>query len=80
MREVTRAMEKQEPLTVKTRNGERSIGRGSIINLGSAHSYIALPGKMPYTTSKFAVLGMSMQSLSLSKTSVGLIYKLNIIF
>lgn len=59
MREVTRAMQEQEPLTITTRTGARSIGRGSIINLGSAHSYIALPGKMPYVTSKFAVLGMT---------------------
>ena len=59
MRAVSKAMSKQEPLTFKSRNGSRSLGRGSIINLGSAHSYVALPGKLPYITSKFAVLGMT---------------------
>lgn len=59
MREVTKVMMKQEPLTIRTRNGERGVGRGSIINLGSGHSYVALPGKLAYITSKFAVLGMT---------------------
>ncbi|KAI0191939.1 NAD(P)-binding protein [Astrocystis sublimbata] len=59
-REVARAMSKQEPLTyVSSRHGSRTLGRGSIVNLASVNSFIAVPGMMPYTTSKHAVVGVT---------------------
>ena len=59
VRAVSKAMATQEPLTYEGRHGSRSLGRGSIINLGSANSYIAAPGMMSYTTSKHAVIGIT---------------------
>ena len=58
-RAVSEAMSKQEPLTFKTRSGMRDLGRGSIVNLGSANSYIGVPGKMPYTAAKHAIIGIT---------------------
>lgn len=48
----------QEPRSVKSRNATRDIGRGSIVNIGSADSYAALPGKVAYVTSKHAMMGI----------------------
>lgn len=59
VRAVSKAMSVQEPLTHEGRNGPRSLGRGSIINLGSAYSYAASPGMLPYTVSKHAVIGIT---------------------
>ncbi|KAI0179463.1 NAD(P)-binding protein [Hypoxylon sp. FL1284] len=43
IRAVTKAMAQQEPLTNTTaRGGTRSLGRGSIVNLGSINGYIAI--------------------------------------
>ena len=56
-RAVTKAMMVQESRLVETRNGKRDLGRGSIVNIGSANSYAALPGKVAYVTSKHAVMG-----------------------
>ena len=56
---VSKAMSIQEPLTVEGRNGTRNLGRGSIVNLGSALSYIAVPGSVAYTSSKHAVLAIT---------------------
>jgi len=53
------AMRKQEPRSFKGRNGERDVGRGSIVNIASANSFAGLPGKMSYTVSKHAVLGLT---------------------
>ena len=53
------AMEKNSIATAPGRNGEREIGRGSIVNLASADSYIAEPGKAPYIASKHAVMGVT---------------------
>ena len=58
-RAVSKVMIAQEPRSVKTRNGTRDIGRGSILNIGSANSYAALPGKVAYTTSKHAMMGLT---------------------
>ena len=43
-RAVSKVMLAQEPRSLKTRNGTRDIGQGSIVNIGSANSYAALPG------------------------------------
>jgi NAD(P)-dependent dehydrogenase (short-subunit alcohol dehydrogenase family) len=53
------AMRKQKPKTFKGRNGTRDIGRGAIVNIASAHSFVGLPGKMSYTVSKHAVMGLT---------------------
>ncbi|KAF2230328.1 NAD(P)-binding protein [Viridothelium virens] len=49
----------QEPLWYESRHSKKSLGRGSIINLGSVNSYCAAPGMMPYTSSKHAVIGIT---------------------
>lgn len=54
-------MKTQEPVRIPGRGpqGERDIGRGVIINLGSCNSYMATPKIVQYTSSKHAVLGMT---------------------
>lgn len=60
VRAVTKAMIEQEPKLYKGRTGkERTLGRGCIINLGSALSYAAGPGMMAYVASKNALLGIT---------------------
>ncbi|KAH9893883.1 NAD(P)-binding protein [Xylariomycetidae sp. FL2044] len=60
VREVAKVMAKQEPLThTSRRHGTRSLGRGSIVNLGSLNSYIAMPGMSSYIMSKHAVVGLT---------------------
>lgn len=56
---VTKQMIKQEPRTIEGRKGPRSIGRGSIINIGSGNSYCPVPGMVQYTSSKHAVMGIT---------------------
>lgn len=58
-RAVTKLMLDQQPRSVTTRNGTRDIGRGSMVNLGSANSYAALPGKVAYVASKHAMMGVT---------------------
>ncbi|KAH7310893.1 oxidoreductase [Stachybotrys elegans] len=53
------AMQKQEPKTWTSRNGTRDIGRGVIINLASANSFVGLPGKGCYTISKHAFMAIT---------------------
>lgn len=52
-------MAKQELSFRNTRQGKRSLGRGSIVNLASGHSFVALPGVTSYATSKHAVMGVT---------------------
>ena len=59
IREEPKAMAKQEPTMIEGHGGQRSLGRGSIINIGSSNSYIGLSGSMPYTTSKHAMMGIT---------------------
>ena len=59
MREVTRVMIKQEVKSIKSRNGTRILGRGSIVNVGSSNAYITFSGFMSYTASKHAMVGLS---------------------
>ncbi|KAI1270007.1 NAD(P)-binding protein [Xylariaceae sp. FL1019] len=56
---VTGVMAEQEPRSYKGRHGDRSLGRGSIVNLGSLNSYVAFPGTLSYTTAKHAVMGIT---------------------
>ena len=58
-RAVSKAMLAQESRSVTTRNGTRDVGKGSIVNLGSANSYAALPGKVAYVASKHAMMGIT---------------------
>lgn len=60
VRAVSKAMSKQDPLTYTSpRYGTRSLGRGSIVNLGSVNSYMAAPGMSSYVASKHAVVGIT---------------------
>ena len=52
------AMQKNENATVVGRNGERQIGRGSIVSLASADSHVVEPLKGPYVASKHAALSI----------------------
>jgi NAD(P)-dependent dehydrogenase (short-subunit alcohol dehydrogenase family) len=57
---VAKVIQKQEIRTVKTkRYGERSIGRGAIVNVASGLSLIGIGLKVPYVASKHAVLGIT---------------------
>ncbi|KAL9004105.1 MAG: hypothetical protein Q9180_009862 [Flavoplaca navasiana] len=69
-RAVSKAMLAQESRTVKTRSGTRDIGKGSIVNLGSANSYAAIPGKVAYVASKHAMMGIT-KTAALDLTSQG---------
>jgi NAD(P)-dependent dehydrogenase (short-subunit alcohol dehydrogenase family) len=59
VREEIAAMRKQHPRTFSGRGGSRDIGRGAIVNCASANSFAGLPGKMSYTVSKHAVMGLT---------------------
>lgn len=63
VRAVSAAMATQDELTHVSngRHGSttRSLGRGSIVLLGSVMSYIAGPGMLNYTTSKHAIIGVT---------------------
>ncbi|KAF2729364.1 NAD(P)-binding protein [Polyplosphaeria fusca] len=57
---VAKVMQGQAPRTVNLKRvGERSIGRGSIVNVASAAALAAVPGKVAYISSKHAVLGVT---------------------
>ncbi|KAL1846317.1 hypothetical protein Daus18300_014300 [Diaporthe australafricana] len=63
VRAVTAAMATQEELThtSSSRHGSttRSLGRGSVVLLGSISSYITGPGMLNYTASKHAIIGIT---------------------
>ncbi|PQE11470.1 oxidoreductase short-chain dehydrogenase reductase family protein [Rutstroemia sp. NJR-2017a BBW] len=62
-RAVCKQMESQEPRSIPmTRGRERNLGRGSIVNVGSALSYGAVPYKVGYVASKHALLGITKAS------------------
>ncbi|KAH9907514.1 NAD(P)-binding protein [Xylariomycetidae sp. FL2044] len=54
---VSAAMKSQDP--VSHTQAERGSSRGSIVNLGSAASFIPIPQRVQYTASKHAVLGVT---------------------
>ncbi|KAF1966498.1 NAD(P)-binding protein [Bimuria novae-zelandiae CBS 107.79] len=55
IRAVVHVMLNQELLTSASRN----FGRGSVVNLGSAYSYMTLPDTFAYTASKHGVIGLT---------------------
>ncbi|KAL8752407.1 MAG: hypothetical protein Q9199_005767, partial [Rusavskia elegans] len=59
IRAVSKTMLAQDSRTAKSRSGTRDVGRGSIVNLGSANSYGAIPGKVIYVASKHATIGIT---------------------
>jgi NAD(P)-dependent dehydrogenase (short-subunit alcohol dehydrogenase family) len=56
---VSRQMATQEPRSITTRHGTRSLGRGSIVNVASGFAYGVVPGRIAYITSKHALLGVT---------------------
>lgn len=59
VRAVSRVMIQQEPQVVEGRNGPRNVGRGSIVNIASANSFVATPAMVQYVSSKHAVIGIT---------------------
>ncbi|KAI0199296.1 hypothetical protein F4808DRAFT_471604 [Astrocystis sublimbata] len=59
---VTPVMKKQSVTTMTIRGVQREIGRGVILNLGSANSYMATPEVSSYVTTKHAVIGLTKSS------------------
>ncbi|KAF2439287.1 short-chain dehydrogenase/reductase SDR [Karstenula rhodostoma CBS 690.94] len=71
MKAVSTAMIAQDSQQATTRGRTRDIGRGVIINLASCSSYMATPDLTQYTTSKYAVLGLTKNAaLDLAKHGV----------
>ncbi|KAI0897529.1 oxidoreductase [Annulohypoxylon nitens] len=60
VRAVTAAMAKQEPLTFPgtSRHSLRTLGRGSVVLLGSTSSLVGVPGMISYNTAKHAIIGI----------------------
>lgn len=58
-RELSSVMKTQEPRPFDSALPARGTTRGSIVNMGSLASYVSSPSMVQYTTSKFAVLGLS---------------------
>lgn len=56
---VGKAMKSQPRVELPGRNCQRDGGRGSIVNIGSIHSFLSAPGTAQYTTSKHAMLGLT---------------------
>ena len=60
VRAVSKMMMTQEPRSYRGRHdNERSLGRGSIVNVGSVASHIAIPNMMAYVASKHALAGIT---------------------
>jgi NAD(P)-dependent dehydrogenase (short-subunit alcohol dehydrogenase family) len=57
---VVKVMQAQQSKSVTTLRGSvRDIGKGAIVNVASALSYGAVPGKIGYIASKHALLGIT---------------------
>ena len=68
-RHVSAAMKAQEPRLNDKADPARGSTRGAIVTLGSAQSFASSPGMIQYTTSKFAVLGLSKNAGEFQVTS-----------
>lgn len=73
VRAVSKVMAEQEPLSYEGRHGQRSLGRGSIVNIGSLSSLVGANGMMGYTASKHALLGISKVAGGLNRLSLVLL-------
>ncbi|KAI4865529.1 oxidoreductase [Hypoxylon rubiginosum] len=58
LQEEIAAMKDQEPVYVEGRNGRRSIGPGSIVNITSISAVVSSANSIAYTASKFAARGI----------------------
>ncbi|CEN60509.1 hypothetical protein ASPCAL02945 [Aspergillus calidoustus] len=70
---VARVMKGQSVATFQSpgSGAAREVGRGVIVNLGSANSYMATPEVAPYVTTKHAVIGLTKNSaLDLAKYQI----------
>ncbi|TVY80407.1 2,5-dichloro-2,5-cyclohexadiene-1,4-diol dehydrogenase [Lachnellula suecica] len=56
---VSKAMSTQTPVIYQGRHKERSLGRGCIVNVGSAASFAPGPNMMAYVASKHGVMGIT---------------------
>ncbi|KAI1392345.1 NAD(P)-binding protein [Hypoxylon trugodes] len=57
---VVKVMQNQQPTQNNLgRHGIRDLGRGSIVNISSVMAFGAVPHKLPYTTSKHAITGIT---------------------
>lgn len=56
---VGKVMKSQPRTTHPGRNRQRDGGKGSIVNIGSIHSFLSAPGTAQYTSSKHAMLGLT---------------------
>ncbi|KAI9926207.1 hypothetical protein ASPWEDRAFT_160368 [Aspergillus wentii DTO 134E9] len=71
MQAVGKAMKSQPRITFPGRNRSRDGGKGSIVNIGSIHSFLSAPGTAQYTTSKHAMLGLT-RAAALDFASMGI--------
>lgn len=60
VRAVMGAMSQQEPTAFPgtSRHASRSLGRGSIVLMGSLNSLLGIPGVISYATAKHAIIGI----------------------
>ncbi|KAH9988704.1 NAD(P)-binding protein [Xylariaceae sp. FL0662B] len=71
-RAVAKVMQAQEPREITLgRHGTRGLGRGSIVNVSSGLALCAVPHKVPYTTSKHAITGIT-RTCAIDYKSVGI--------
>ncbi|KAJ4422375.1 hypothetical protein N0V82_002930 [Gnomoniopsis sp. IMI 355080] len=56
---MSAAMKKQEPKQVSATNTARGTSRGSIVNLSSVSSFMAVANMVQYTTCKHAIVGIT---------------------
>ncbi|KAK7932316.1 hypothetical protein PG985_003028 [Apiospora marii] len=60
IRAVAKVMQSQDPSIVNLgRHGSRDVGRGAIVNVSSMMAHVAVNAKLPYTTSKHAITGIT---------------------
>lgn len=52
-------MKKQEPVQASPTDAARGTTRGSIVNISSVSSFIAVPNMVQYTTCKHAMIGIT---------------------